>query len=164
MLRLFLFQLPLDRNLPLRLAGYAGGLNTGDSMKYTNRSLAGMLAAAILAMSLGACVSAGNKSLKEQTPESLSTLLQAGTPQEEVSAALGDPLSVSYTDSGREIWFYELVQGKMTAQSFIPVVSMFSSGVEGRKKLLVILYDKEELVDRYNLSDSAYESKTGILE
>lgn len=126
-------------------------------------AFASLLAFVVLS-GVGACVSAGNKSLKEQTPETLSELLQPGTTQAEVSASLGDPLSVSYTDSGREIWFYELIQGKMTAQSFIPVVSMFSSGVEGRKKLLVILYDKEELVDRYNLSDSEYESKTGILE
>lgn len=119
---------------------------------------------AALCLGLSACVSAGNQSLKEQTPETLAELLTPGTDQARVSEALGDPLSVSYTDSGREIWFYELVEGKMTAQSFIPVVSMFSSGVHGRKKLLVILYDKEERVDRYNLSDSAYESKTGILE
>lgn len=113
---------------------------------------------------LPACVSSGNTSLKEHTSESLAEVLVPGTSQASVTEALGDPLSVTYTDSGREIWFYELVQGKMTAQSFIPVVSMFSRGMEGRKKLLVILYDKDERVDRYNLSDSAYESKTGIME
>ena len=122
------------------------------------------LAPIALILVLASCVSAGNTSLKEQTPDTLADLLMPGTAQSEVSAALGDPLSVSYTDSGREIWFYELVEGKMSAQSFIPVVSMFSSGVKGRKTLLVILFDKDELVDRYNLSDSAYESKTGILE
>ena len=122
--------------------------------------------AALIAMciSMPACVSSGNKSLKEHTVESLAGILVPGTSQASVTEALGDPLSVTYTDSGREIWFYELVQGKMTAQSFIPVVSMFSRGVEGRKKLLVILYDMDERVDRYNLSDSAYESKTGIME
>ena len=117
-----------------------------------------------MCISMPACVSSGNKSLKEHTVESLAGILVPGTSQASVTEALGDPLSVTYTDSGREMWFYELVQGKMTAQSFIPVVSMFSRGVEGRKKLLVILYDMDERVDRYNLSDSAYESKTGIME
>lgn len=112
---------------------------------------------------LGACVSSGNAALKDQTSATMKETLQEGMSQDEVRSAIGDPFNISYTDGGLEIWNYEYMEGQMTAQSFIPIASMFSSGVEGKKKQLVILFDDEAKVKRFTMSDSDYESKSGIV-
>lgn len=109
------------------------------------------------------CVSSGNAALKDQTNETMRQRLAEGMSQNEVRAAIGDPFNVSYTDGGLEIWNYEYIEGQMTAQSFIPIASMFSSGVEGKKKQLVILFDEDAKVKRFTMSDSDYESKSGIV-
>lgn len=81
---------------------------------------------------------------------------------EEVRAKHGDPFSTRFTDGGLAIWNYEFMEGQMTAQSFIPMVNMFSSGVEGKKKLM-ILFDEDDRVWKYTPSASDYEPKSGIV-
>lgn len=120
--------------------------------------------ASLAAVSLIAgCVSTGNTSLKNETNETIGEKLTEGMSMNDVRANLGDPFSTSFTDGGLSIWTYEFMEGQMTAQSFIPIVSMFSSGVEGKKKQLVILFDEDDTVKKYTLSDSDYESKSGIV-
>ena len=123
------------------------------------RILASLAAVSLIA----GCVSTGNTSLKDETNETIGEKLTEGMSMNEVRANLGDPFSTSFTDGGLSIWSYEFMEGQMTAQSFIPIVSMFSSGVEGKKKQLVILFDEDDNVKKYTLSDSDYESKSGIV-
>jgi len=122
-----------------------------------------VLSALTVIAPLGGCVSSGNASLKDETSESIGEKLAEGMPMEQVRANLGDPFSTSFTDGGLSIWNYEFVEGQMTAQSFIPIASMFSSGVEGKKKQLVILFDENDLVRKFTMSESDYESKSGIV-
>ncbi|MEO1303979.1 MAG: hypothetical protein AAFV37_03310 [Pseudomonadota bacterium] len=112
---------------------------------------------------LGGCVSAGNAALKDVTNETLSEELKEGMSMAEVRSALGDPIDVSFTDGGLSIWNYERVEAQMTAESFIPIVGLFTSGVEGTKTQLVILFDEEDKVRKFTLSDSDYESKSGLM-
>ena len=123
-----------------------------------------LLSAAVLALGLSGCVSSGATSLKDENKETIATKVSEGMTGDEVRTNLGDPTNVSYTDGGKEIWTYEFMEGQMTAQSFIPVVSMFSSGVEGTKKQLVILFDEELKVERYTMSSQDVESKSGIIK
>ena len=112
---------------------------------------------------LAGCMSTGNATLKEHTQDTISEELREGMTQAEVRQSLGDPFNVSYTDGGSEIWTYEFAEGQMTAESFIPIVGLFTSGVEGQKKQLVILFDEQQLVRRFTLSESDFESRSGII-
>ena len=123
-----------------------------------------ILSAAVLALGLSGCVSTGATSLKGEDKETIATKVEQGMSGDQVRANLGDPTNVSYTDGGKEIWTYEFMEGQMTASSFIPVVSMFSSGVEGIKKQLVILFDEDLKVERYTMSSQDVESKSGIIK
>ena len=122
-----------------------------------------LVALAAGSMVLGGCVSAGNQSIKNETNETIGSKLKEGMTMTEVRQNLGDPFSTSYTDGGNSIWNYEFTDAQMTAQSFIPVVSMFSSGTKGKKKQLVILFDADDKVQKFNMSDSDYETKSGII-
>lgn len=119
--------------------------------------------AATAMIGLAGCMSTGNETLKDQNYQSMSQILSEGMTQVQVREAVGDPMSVSFTDSGNEIWTYEFIEGQMTAQSFIPIASMFSSGMKGKKKQLVILFDESQTLQRFTMSDSDYQSKSGII-
>jgi len=120
-------------------------------------------ASAFTLIGLGGCVSAGNSSLAEETSASIGAKLEEGMPAAQVRGMLGDPATVSYTDGGLEIWKYDHMKGHVTASSFIPVVGLFSSGSKGTKKELVILFDEDNRVKKFNMSESAVESKSGII-
>lgn len=119
--------------------------------------------AAVGALMISGCASSGNAALKNETNETISEKLQEGMAMADVRAALGDPFSTTYTDGGNIVWNYEFVEGQATAESFIPVVSLFTSGMEGTKKQLVILFDDEDNVQKFNLTESDFEQKTGII-
>jgi len=118
-----------------------------------------MLAAPLIA----GCVASGNQSLKGETSETIGEKISEGMPMATVRANLGDPFSTTFTDGGLSIWNYEFIQGQATAQSFMPILSSFSSGVEGKKKQLVVLFDESDNVKKFTLSDSDYEQKSGII-
>lgn len=120
-----------------------------------------VVTAAAAALAITGCVSSGNASLKGQTHETIG--LKEGMTMSEVRSLVGDPFATSFTDGGLTIWNYEFLEGQMTAQSFIPIASMFSSGVKGKKKQLVILFDEQDLVKKFTMSDSDYEQKSGIV-
>jgi hypothetical protein len=48
------------------------------------------------------------------------------------------------------------------AVNFIPVVNLFGSSASGQKKELVVLFDSNNVVKRYSMSESAVSRKTGI--
>lgn len=126
-----------------------------------NIAAAAMLAA--FTVTASGCVSSGATALKEEDAETIKSKLAEGMTQDEVRANLGDPTTISYTDSGFEIWNYTFMEGQMTASSFIPVVSMFSSGTKGKQKQLIVLFNEDNTVRKYTMSSSDVETKTGIV-
>ena len=76
---------------------------------------------------------------------------------------LGDPLSVSLTESGLEILTYEFVRFTPKARNFIPY-NVFSVGNDENKKVLVVLLNEDGTVKKVILSESEGETKSGLLE
>lgn len=128
-------------------------------MKRRSISLLG----AIALVGLGACASAGNSALRDETRESVSQKLAEGQTMDEVRAVFGDPSSTTYTDGGQEIWKYEFTEAQAKASNFVPVVSLFNSGMVGTKKELTILFDENNVVSKFNMNESAVDTKTGII-
>jgi len=118
-----------------------------------------------LALCLGGCASGGNKVLKDETAQAASQkIIHGKTTKDEVRSMYGDPMETSYTDSGNEIWKYHFTKGHMTASSFIPVVSLFASGSKGKKKELVVFFDKNGVAQRHSMSTSDVETNTSLFQ
>jgi hypothetical protein len=48
------------------------------------------------------------------------------------------------------------------ATSFIPVVSLFAASSSGTKKELTVLFDENDKVKKYNMSESPIKTRTGL--
>lgn len=118
-----------------------------------------------LALFLGGCASGGNKAIKDETAQSVaSKLIHGKTTKNQVRALYGDPYTTSFTDSGNEIWKYHFSKAHVTASSFVPVVSLFASGSKGKKKELVIFFNKRGIVQRHSMSTSDVETNTSLIQ
>ncbi|HCA27493.1 MAG TPA: hypothetical protein DEP05_07640 [Betaproteobacteria bacterium] len=115
-------------------------------------------------LTFGGCASTGNERIASQTQATVSSKLVRGkTTENEVRKLYGDPMKVSFTDSGNEIWEYDFTKMHDKAINFIPLVNILSSGEEGKKKTLMIFFDKGKVLQNYSLSSSAVDTSTGIL-
>jgi len=123
------------------------------------------LAIFVLAVLLVGCASAGNQVLKNESEESITQKLQEGvTTIEEVRAIFGAPADTSYTDGGMMIWKYQLDDVSADAINFIPVVNLFGSSYSGTRKTLTILFDRNDVVSRVNLTESDVQTRSGLLK
>lgn len=109
------------------------------------------------------CASSGNEVLRKESEASINQKIVEGkTTKQEVKAIFGSPLKTSFTDGGLEVWNYEFSNVSADAISYVPIVSMFGGSSSGKKKELVLLFDMNNIVKRYSMSESAVTHKTGF--
>jgi outer membrane protein assembly factor BamE (lipoprotein component of BamABCDE complex) len=120
--------------------------------------------AGLLSALLGGCASSGNERIADASPETVSgQLIKGRTTQAQVRELYGDPLKISFTDSGNEQWEYEFARLYSKPTNFIPYVSMIHSGAEGDKKTLAIFFDKSKVVRQYTMSTSKVDVSSGLI-
>ncbi len=103
---------------------------------------------------LAGCATVGNEKLSEHTKSSISEKIKEGkTTKNDVTAALGQPTSVGFTDAGNEVWTYKHSRGTPQAHNFIPIVGLISSGADVKTKELVIMFNKDEVVTKYTMRE-----------
>lgn len=120
-------------------------------------------AVAVSVVLMSGCAGVGNDSLRSETEATVATkIVQGKTTKDQVREMFGSPMKTEFTDGGLEIWHYELTKLHADAVNFIPVVNLFGSSESGNKKELVVLFDTNNVVKRYSMSDSAVSQKTGI--
>jgi outer membrane protein assembly factor BamE (lipoprotein component of BamABCDE complex) len=123
------------------------------------KSFAGVALVALLA----GCATSGNEKLKEHTQSSISQKITEGkTTKNEVTAALGQPAAISFTDAGNEIWTYKHARATPQAQNFIPLVGLISSGADVKTKELVIMFNKDDVVSKYTMREADEVVKRGL--
>lgn len=121
-----------------------------------------LLSMAIVAL-LAGCATAGNDSLKDENSKTVSTKITEGkSTMGDVKAAFGAPMTTTYTDGGLEVWKYEISHMSADATSYIPVVSLFAASSSGTKKELTILFDKDDKVQKYKMTESPVKVRTGL--
>jgi outer membrane protein assembly factor BamE (lipoprotein component of BamABCDE complex) len=109
------------------------------------------------------CVSIGNQAIKNETQQTIqSKIVEGKTTKEQVRAALGEATSVSFTDSGNEIWTYTYTHSSPKAQDFIPIVNIFTQGSDQTTKQLIVMFDKNEVVSKYTMRTSQNEVHAGL--
>ena len=110
------------------------------------------------------CVSTGNDAMKEQNQQTIEqTIIKGKTNKQEISSRFGSADSISFTDSGNEIWTYRHTRSKPMARNFIPY-NFFSLGENIQTKELVILFDSKGIVSNYTFRETANQSKAGLAE
>jgi len=111
------------------------------------------------------CASIGNESLRKESESSVpQKIFEGKTSKDEIRSMFGSPISTSFTDSGLEIWKYELSKMSADAVSYIPVVNLFGTSSSGTKKELTVLFDEKGIVKRYSMSESPIQVKTGLYQ
>lgn len=131
-----------------------------------NRNAYSIISAALLtSLLLAGCASEGNLSIADQTQQTVSTKLVPGkSTQADVREAFGDPTKTTFTDSGNEVWEYDYSKSHAKAQNFIPLVSAFTSGSTGKKKTLVVFFDKNGLLKNFRMSSSDIDTHVGLFQ
>ncbi|MEE4409760.1 MULTISPECIES: hypothetical protein [unclassified Serratia (in: enterobacteria)] len=89
-----------------------------------------------------------------------SKIKEGVTTKAQLKTMLGSPDSVSFTDGGKEIWKYVHAKVKVSGKTFIPFYGLFHNGTNGTKKELTILFNGD-VVEKYTMSESAIETKSG---
>jgi outer membrane protein assembly factor BamE (lipoprotein component of BamABCDE complex) len=121
-------------------------------------------ALAVLSLMMAGCASVGNESIADSTQQSVAAQLVKGqTTQDQVRKLYGDPIKTAFTDSGNESWEYEFTRLEPKATNFIPYVNLVHSGAEGDKKSIVILFNKNKVVQQYTVSNSKVDISQGLL-
>jgi len=114
---------------------------------------------------ISACASHGNKVLKEETSSDVQTKITKGeTTKEQIRAMYGDPMTTSFTDSGKEIWKYEFIKTSSKITNFIPLVNLFNSGAKGDKKELVVMFNESSIVKNFSMSTSKVDTDTSLFQ
>lgn len=114
------------------------------------------------------CANKGSTVLKNLSEEQVNSAIVVGkTTRNEVRAMFGSPLETTYTDGGLEIWKYTFED--VTAFNAANVASqtltlgLAGSRVTGTQKELIILYNDNYTVKRFNMSSSPVQRGKGLL-
>lgn len=112
---------------------------------------------------LSSCAStAGNQSIKNETQKSItSKIIKGKTTEAEILVMFGEPTTKTSLESNEERWLYSLVNSKMTAATYIPIVGLFSNGTDMKTKSLNILFENGK-VATWSLSEGNDSVHSGI--
>ena len=109
------------------------------------------------------CASVGNEQLRNETETSVQgKILEGKTTKSQIRGIFGSPLKTTFTDGGLEVATYEFTNVSADAISYVPIVNLFGASASGKKKELVVLFDKSGVVQRYSMSESDVKQKTGL--
>lgn len=110
------------------------------------------------------CATTGSDSLRLETEETVSNRIKIGTTtKDEIREYFGAPLTTSFTSEGADIWTYELSRMQSNIANLHPYSRILLGGATGVKKTLTVLFDDNDKVRRFNMSESDVKSRTGIL-
>ncbi|MGM3181521.1 hypothetical protein [Dickeya oryzae] len=122
-----------------------------------------LLIAALVILPLSACTTYGNKSLKNETQQTVKTKIVKGkTTQQEILAAFGEPQTRASND-GQEMWSYSSMSGESQISNYVPGLALLKNSNTAHMNSLEIWF-KGNVVDRYNFSQTASKVSRGLLD
>ena len=111
------------------------------------------------------CASYGNQSLKDETEASVSEkIIVDVTTKAEIKSMFGSPIQTSFTDAGLEIYTYRLDDTTLDPVSYIPLVGALGGSSSGTSKQLVVLFDENDVVKKFSMTESDVSMKSGIFK
>lgn len=119
--------------------------------------------AALVILPLTACTTYGNKSLKDETQQTVKTKIVKGkTTQQDIINAFGEPQTRA-TNDGQEVWSYSSMSGESQISNYIPGLALLKNSSTAHMKSLEIWF-KGDIVNQYNFSQTASKVSKGLLD
>jgi len=114
------------------------------------------------------CANKGSTVLKKLSEDDVNRAVVVGkTTRNEVRAMFGSPLETTFTDGGLEIWKYTFEDvtsfNAANVASQALTLGLAGSRVTGTQKELIILYNDNYTVKRFNMSSSPVQRGRGLL-
>lgn len=119
----------------------------------------------VASLMLVACANTGNESMKGMTEDKVQATIVAGkTTKSQIQGMFGSPFETSYTDNGSLIWKYQYDDTTAftpeTVGSMIFTLGLAGTKSKGTRNELVILFDENDVVRKFNMSNSDIETGT----
>jgi len=119
----------------------------------------------MLISNLVGCANVGNKSIKDVSDADVALKIEEGvTTREEVRDAFGGPMETTYTDSGLLVWKYQYDDTSAltpeTVGSVLLTFGLAGTKARGQRNELVVLFNEDDIVERFSMSNSDIESGT----
>ncbi|HBQ2165434.1 TPA: hypothetical protein L7O59_005199 [Klebsiella pneumoniae] len=119
--------------------------------------------AALVSLPLTACTTYGNKSLKDESQQTVKAKIVKGkTTQQDVINAFGEPQTRA-TNDGQEMWSYSSMSGESQISNYIPGLALLKNSNTAHMNSLEIWF-KGNVVERYNFSQTASKVSHGLLD
>jgi len=105
---------------------------------------------------LSACTTTGHISIAKQTKSSVSKqIIEGRTTKAQIISAFGNTGSVSFTDSGDEVWTYKFSRVVPDFTNFIPFVRwFFNRGAIVTTKEIVVIFNQTGVVSKYTMDET----------
>lgn len=128
-----------------------------------------LLISALFLSVLTGCATSGSTAIRDVSEDQVRQQIEVGkTTREQVRKLFGSPFETTYTDAGLEIWKYQYddttALTKETVGSVIFTLGLAGGTSEGVRSELVILYDENDIVKRFNMSKSDVRTGTGFFK
>ena len=124
-----------------------------------------IILALLTILALTGCASSGNPQLANQTSATVAAhIIRGQTTMAQVRSIYGNPLSTTFTSSGQQVWTYSFTKTHATGADFIPIYNDFEQSAVGRKKSLVIFFNKAGVVQDYSFNSSQVKQHTGVTQ
>ena len=109
------------------------------------------------------CADTGNKSIKDVSTSQVKAVITIGeTTKEEVNQLFGGPFETTFTDSGETVYRYQYDDTSFftpeTVGSVILTLGLAGVKSKGKRNELTILFDENDIVKKFNMSNSDIES------
>ncbi|EDU4389010.1 hypothetical protein ACSRAT_10665 [Salmonella enterica] len=122
-----------------------------------------MLIAVLVILSLASCTVHGNKSLTDETHQTVKLKIVKGkTTQQEILTAFGEPQTRA-TNDGQEMWSYSSMTGESQLSNYVPGLALLTNSSTAHIKSLDIWF-KDDVVERYNFSQTASKTSRGLMD
>ncbi len=122
-----------------------------------------------LILFLVGCAGTGNESLKDATESQVKKQITIGvTTKDQVQEMFGSPIKTSYTDNGSLIWTYQFddttALTPQTVGSIIFTWGLAGTKTKGTRNELVVLFDENNVVKKFNMSNSKINQGTNLFK
>lgn len=120
-----------------------------------------------LSLSISGCANVGNQSVKDLSEaEANKQIVRGVTTKNDIKESFGSPMESTFTDGGLTIWTYQYDDTSAftaeTVGSMVLTLGLAGTKARGTRNELVILFDEQNIVKQFNMSNSPIEAGTGI--
>lgn len=120
-----------------------------------------------LSLAISGCANVGNQSVKDLSEaEANKQIVRGVTTKNDIKESFGSPMESTFTDGGLTIWTYQYDDTSAftaeTVGSVVLTLGLAGTKARGTRNELVILFDEQNIVKQFNMSNSPIEAGTGI--